>query len=262
MGYKNKRRAAEKSAKMSTLLPWIEFHSSLVYRLGEDKGRIKVCRALRLSWHQQKEREREGGRGKEDFGGNLNTNLFASLALTIARRTSLCCATALSTFFFCMCVIITPLLLSLFTPRQRRDVPWKEVTPQLNILTLEGLEARLISSRRVWEWRTFGETFTHWAEWRTNRYLKFLSYLRCYCLLRHWQRDVLSRLVVTESLERSFLNSCNSELNLISACVFLSFFQKFCHRKKKTSCLQLTQDPHFHGVSFTPRGFSINVCWK
>lgn len=48
-GLKNKRRAAENPAQMSTLLPWIEFYSSLVYRLGEDKGRIKVCRALRLS---------------------------------------------------------------------------------------------------------------------------------------------------------------------------------------------------------------------
>lgn len=247
---------------MSTLLRWIEFYLSLVYRLGEDKGRIKVCRALRLSWHQQK--EREGGRERE--GGFWGEPKYKSVCLSRSHNRQANqsvlrhCA---FNFFFCMCVIITPLLLSLFTPWQRRDVPWKEVTPQLNILTLEGLEARLISSRRVWEWRTFGETFTHWAEWRTNRYLKFLSsvsYLRCYCLLRHWQRDVLSRLVVTESLERSFLNSCNSELNLISACVFLSFFQNSA--TEKTSCLQLTQDPHFHGVSFTPRGFSINVCWK
>lgn len=246
---------------MSTLLPWIEFYSSLVYRLGEDKGRIKVSSD---SPDINRKRERKGGRERE--GGFWGEPKYKSVCLSRSHNRQANqsvlrhCA---FNFFFCMCVIITPLLLSLFTPWQRRDVPWKEVTPQLNILTLEGLEARLISSRRVWEWRTFGETFTHWAEWRTNRYLKFLSsvsYLRCYCLLRHWQRDVLSRLVVTESLERSFLNSCNSELNLISACVFLSFFQNSA--TEKTSCLQLTQDPHFHGVSFTPRGFSINVCWK
>lgn len=77
-GLKNKRRAAEKPAQMSTLLPWIEFYSSLVYRLGEDKGRIKVCRALRLSWHQQKERER----GREREGGFWGEPKYKSVCLS------------------------------------------------------------------------------------------------------------------------------------------------------------------------------------
>jgi len=150
------------------------------------KGKF-VKPPLCVGWHQpaRGERERERERKRERIlGGNLSTHLCTSLILAIPGARLYQSVPLLSQLLLLLHLpplthahihththILIRLQLSLKKkkfPWQRRDVPWKEVTPQLNIFTLESWGVRLITcSRRVCEWAAFwgGETFffTHRA---------------------------------------------------------------------------------------------------
>lgn len=141
--------------------------------LREDKGRVKVWKALSLAflWLQQRGREREGG-----FWGKPK---YKSVCLSLWRPPGVpaCVARLPSQLFHPplspLSLITTPLqLCDIFAGLRRRDVLWEEVTPELNTFTLENLGVRLRTSRRLYEWGAFGETFTHRVEWRAARCFK------------------------------------------------------------------------------------------